>query len=590
MQNTNIVNSTAQAVKRVRLWYGLLLVVVAIFGVRLFYVQIIRYDHYKVAALSDQLKQYEIPASRGNIQAHNGASTLPIVLNQQLFTLYGDPVYIKKPQEVADKIVPIIGGNAAQYLKQLKQKDTRYVILGKKLTNEQQKKIAALKVPGLGTQAQNYRTYPQNSLAAQVLGFVNDEGAGKYGIEQALNAELKGKPGLLKAITDVNGVPLAASKDNIQQAPVEGKDVLLTLDLAMQQQTESVLADAVKSTRASGASAVILDPRDGSIKAMANVPTYDPSKYFNVEDGKLFGNAAVSEPIEIGSIMKPLTTAAAIDQGVIAPSTSYYDPASWLVDGFRITNIEEDGGAGTRNIADVLNLSLNTGATWELMQMGSGKINAKAREAWHSYMVDHYYFGRTTGVEQGFEAEGYVPPPADNDAGINLTYANTTFGQAMTATPVQVAAAYASMVNGGTMYKPHILEGTIDGAGKKIVNKPKVLKQGVVSPKTSAAMLPLMQNVVAKHHFNPDFDYTAYTVGGKTGTAQIAKPGGGYYADKFNGTYAGFVGGDEAQYVIVVFVDKPTNGGYAGTAAAQPVFGKLAHMLINDSYVMPKKQ
>lgn len=585
MQNTN---SLTQAVKRVRVWYGLLLLVVAVFGVRLFYVQIIRYDHYKTAALSDQLKQYEIPAQRGTIRAYNGNQVLPVVLNQQLFTLYADPVYIKKADEVAAKIVPIIGGDVDKYTKMLKTKDTRYVILGKKLTSEQKDKIAKLKYPGLGTQATNYRTYPQSTLAAQVLGFVNDNGEGKYGIEQALNGELKGQPGLLKAITDVNGVPLAASKDNIEQAPKNGKDITLTLDLAMQQQTESILAKAVKDTRATGASALIMDPRTGAIKAMANVPTYDPAKYFDVEDAKVFGNAAVNNPIEVGSIMKPLTTAAALDQGVIQPGTSYYDPGFWKVDDFRITNIEEDGGAGQRNIGDILNLSLNTGATWELMQMGGGSINTKAREAWHNYMADRFQFGKETGIEQGYEDAGYVPPSKDNGAGIDLTYANTTFGQAMTATPIQFGAALSAAVNGGTYFQPHLVDQTKDSAGVVTKTKPKVVKTGVVSPKTSAALIPLMQYVVNKHNFNPGFDQNAYTVGGKTGTAQIAKPGGGYYDDKFNGTYAGFVGGNDIQYVIVVFVDKPTNGGYAGTAAAQPVFGNLAHMLINDSYVMPK--
>lgn len=587
MQNTN---SLTNAVRRVRIWYGLLLLVVGIFGVRLFYVQVIRYDHYKTAALSDQLKEYQIPAARGTILAHSGDSTLPIVLNQQLFILYADPVYIKKPDDVAKKVVSVMGGNATEYAKQFRVKKNRYVVLAHKLTEQQRQKIVALKEPGLGTQAQNYRTYSQGSLASQVLGFVNDNGEGKYGIEQALNNELKGKPGLLKAITDVNGVPLAASKDNIQTAPEQGKNLLLTLDLAMQEQMESILADAVTSTKASGASAVIMDPRTGAVKAMANVPTYDPAKYFEVDDGKLFSNAAVSNPIEIGSSMKSLTTAAALDQGVVTANTSYYDPSSWLVDGFRITNIEEDGGSGTRTLADILNLSLNTGATWELMQMGGGQINSKARTAWHSYMTDHYLFGHETGIEQGYEAGGYVPEAADNGAGIDLTYANTSFGQAMTATPVQLAAAYSSMLNGGTYYQPHLLDQTIDGAGVKTRIKPKVVKQKVVSSKVSLEMIPLLQNVVEHHNFSPKFDQNSYIVGGKTGTAQIAKPGGGYFDNLFNGTYAGFVGGDEAQYVIVVFVDKPTNGGYAGTAAAQPVFGKLAHMLINDSYVIPKRQ
>ena len=583
-------NETIKSVKRVRIWYGLLILVVGIFGLRLFYLQIIHHGYYKSAALSDQLKQYQIPATRGIIKAHNGSTTLPIVLNQQLFTLYADPVYIKHPDQLAAKIIPIIGGDPNKYAQQMRTKNTRYVILAKKLTNDQKKSIAALKSPGLGTQAQNYRTYPQGSLASQLLGFVDNNGHGQYGIEQASDKLLKGLPGELKAITDINGIPLAASKDNTRQAPKNGKDIVLTIDLAMQQQLENILQQGVKSSRASSGSALIIDPYTGAVKAMANYPSYDPSRFSDVSDSKVFQNGTVSNAIEIGSTMKTLTTAAALDQGVIKPETTYYDPASWVVNGFKITNIEEDGGAGTRNLPQLLNLSLNTGATWELMQMGGGKINQKAREAWHDYMANRYMFGKPTGIEQGYEASGYVPDAEDNGAGIDLTYANTAFGQAMTATPIQVAGAISTMLNGGTYYQPRLIDQTVGSDGKPVIAPAKVIKRNAVSSKTSQEIIPLMQYVVQHHNFSPAFDLNSYTVGGKTGTAQIAKPGGGYYDHLFNGTYSGYVGGDKPQYVIVVFVDKPTNGGYAGTAAAQPIFGSLAHMLIDNSYVAPKTQ
>ncbi len=277
------------------------------------------------------------------------------------------------------------------------------------------------------------------------------------------------------------------------------------------------------------------------------------------------------------------------DDGVISPSTTYYDPASWTVDKFKITNIEEDGGAGTRSIADILNLSLNTGATWELMQMGGGSINQKARDTWHDYMANHYRFGKLTGIEQGYEAPGLVPAAKDNGAGINLTYANTAFGQAMTATPVQMAAAMSAVMNGGTYYQPRLVDGTADSSGKETATLPKVVRQGTVSAKVSQEMVPLLQNVIDKHNISPAFDQSRYSVGGKTGTAQIEQ-NGKYLDTVFNGTYLGFVGGDHPQYVISVFMNKPKvgSGAYAGTAAAQPVFVEAARMLISNSYVSAK--
>jgi cell division protein FtsI (penicillin-binding protein 3) len=579
-----------QAVKRVRIWYALLILVLCIFVVRLFYLQVIRYDHYKNAALSDQLKQYQIPASRGIIEAHLGDQVVPLVLNQKLYTLYADPTYIKDVNKTAEAVAVIIGGKSSDYKSTMMTKNTRYAIIAKKLTQAQYDKIKALALPGLGAQEQDYRTYPQGSLAAQTLGFVNNDGLGTYGVEQALNNELKGTPGALKAITDVNGVPLAASGDNTMTQPVAGNNLTLTFDIAMQKQVEAIIAQGIKDAKGETGSAVVMDVHTGAVKAMANYPSYDPSNYANVSDANVFNNASVSSPIEIGSIMKTLTTAAALDQGVIQPNTTYYDPSRWKVDGFNITNIEEDGGAGTRSISDVLNLSLNTGATWELMQMGGGQINHKARSAWYDYMANHYMFGQPTGIEQGYESGGYLPKPEDNGAGIDLTYANTAFGQAMTATTIQVTAAMAAVLNGGTYYQPHIVDQTTAANGKVSMTKPKAVKTNVVSSKVSQDMISLMQYVIQHHTITPPFDQTRYTVGGKTGTAQIAKPNGGYDDNMFNGTYLGFVGGDTPQYVIAIFVNKPKVAGYAGTAAAQPIFANVAHMLINNSYVAPKNQ
>jgi cell division protein FtsI/penicillin-binding protein 2 len=577
--------------QRARLWYAALLFVFGIFIIRLFYLQIIRYDYYNKAAQSSQLKEYEVRPARGTISAHMGDRVVPLVLNQKLYTLYADPTLVKKPDVVAAKLQGVIGGKTADLSRALQTEHTRYVILQKKLTPEQNKRILAFKYPGVGTQEQDYRIYPQGSMAAQLLGFVNDSGTGEYGVEQALNNELTGTPGQLKAITDINGVPLAASSDNLSVAPVPGKDVVLTIDMGMQAQVEQILAREEQELKAQGLSAVIMDPNTGAIKAMANVPTFDPAHYQDVTDPKVFQNAAVTNAIEPGSTMKTLTVSAALDQGIVQPDTTFYDPAHWLIDGFNITDIEEDGGPGTQSIASTLNLSLNTGATWLLMQMGGGEINSKARTAWHDYMVNHFLFGQETGVEQGYESAGYVPSPKNNGAGINLTYANTSFGQAMTATTLQMAGALSSVLNGGTYYQPYLVDQTIDPNGQTTTTKPKAEKHDVVSPKVGQELVPLMEYVV-KEHYLAGYSYLnfddAYAVGGKTGTAQIAKPGGGYYDDEFNGTYVGFVGGDHPQYVIAVYTIQPQVHGYAGSMAGQPIFADLAHMLINNFGVTPK--
>lgn len=581
---------TGSAVHRLRLWYGVLLLVAAVFIIRAFYLQVIRHDHYRKAALSSQLKQYEVPAERGVIEAHDGDQVVPVVLNQKLYTLFADPKYIKNPEEAAGKVATVIGGNVAEYTKQMRA-DSRYAVLAKKLSKEQKDQLDALDVKGLGTRETSYRTYPQGQLAAALLGFVNDEGEGKYGLEEALNGDLKGKPGELKAITDARGVPLVANKDNIVIEPQAGKRVVTTIDVSMQKQLEDILKAGLERAQSKSGDAFIMDPNTGAIKAMATWPTYNPAEFFTVSDASVFTNSAVSAPLEIGSTMKPLTAAAALDQGVVTKDTTYYDPSQYKLDDYTITNIEEDGGAGTRSVADILQLSLNTGATWLLMQMGGGQVNQQARQRWHDYMVNHYQFGKNTTIEQGYESPGTIPDPNEG-YGLNLQYANTSFGQGMSATPLQLGAALSSVINGGTYYKPYLVDGYRTSASTIEFQEPTVVRTDVVKPAVSQTLVELMEYSFTKNHLTYGMKQmpAGYGIGGKTGTAQIAKPGGGYYEDKFNGTFMGFVGGDRPQYVVVVRVNEPKIPGYAGSKAAAPIFSDISMMLINNFNVVPKGQ
>ncbi len=580
-----------KSVLRARLWYVIVMIVFGVVLVRVFYLQVIRHEYYKQAAATGHLKEYEIQANRGVIKAHDGTSVVPIVLDQTLYTIYADPSLVKDHEKVAETLSAVLKGSISSYDAQLRTKDTRYVVLARKVEKAQKEAILKKKYPGIGAQEQQYRTYPNGSLAAQLLGFVDNDGVGEYGVEQYLNKQLAGANGELKAVTDVHGVPLAANTGNILRQPVAGNDVVLTIDVAMQKQLEDILKNGVEHAKGQSGTAVIMDPNTGAIKAMANYPTYDPSNYGNVDDASVFLNAAVSHPVEVGSVMKPLTASAAMDLGAIKPDTTYYDPSHYKVDDFMITNIEEDGGAGTKSIADILNLSLNTGATWMLMRMSGNDdhITKEGRDKWHDYMVNHYMFGKQTGIEQGYEATGSVPDP-DNGYARDLTYANTAFGQAMTATPLQMVAAYSAVLNGGTYYKPRLVDATIAADGTVTNKKPEIVRKDVVGPEISGELQPLMEYVVNHHYFAQRFDQNTYSVGGKTGTAQIANPDGGYFDNEFNGTYMGFVGGNSPQYVIAVSVIKPKIAGYAGSQAAQPIFGDLAHMLLDKFNVTPKTQ
>lgn len=581
---------TSNVISRVRILYTVLIIVLLVFIVRLFYLQVIRHQYYTTQALRAQLKQYKIPAERGIIEAHDGRQTVPIVLNETFYTLYADPVYITNAHGSAKAIHAVIGGEVEAYTLQMEAK-SRYEVLAKRLTKDQKQKIDNLKLKGVGTQAQPYRTYPQGDLAAQLLGFVNDDGQGKYGLEESLDASLKGKPGELKAITDAQGVPLASNKENIKVDPLPGNKVTLTIDISMQRQTEDILKAGLEAAKSGSGSVLILDPRSGAVKAMANFPTYNPTEFYKIEDVNVFNNAAVSSPLEVGSIMKPLTVAAALDKGAVNMQSQYDDPGFYKIDNATVQNVEEVSGPAHRTLAEILTRSLNTGATWALMQMGGGEINEKARATWYDYMTNHYRLGKLTGIEQGYEAAGTIPNPREG-YGLNIQYANTAFGQGMTATPLQMGMALSSIINGGTYYRPHLVESEEDSSGKVTMKNPDALKTGVISDKVSGDIRTLLEAVVARNHLVYGLANipAGFIIGGKTGTAQITKPGGGYYEDRYNGMFYGFVGGDKPEYVIVVRVNEPEIAGYAGSKAAGPIFSKLALMLIQNFGVSPKSQ
>lgn len=592
--DTSDSDGAAHSVVRIRIWYGVLAVIFGVFAVRLFYLQIIKHDAYARQAQSDQTREYEVDADRGTIYAQLGDKTVPLVVNQKLYTIYADPSIIKHPEKVAGDIAPLVGASESDVQKLLQQKDLRYVILKKKVSSDVSKKVLALKYAGVGSQERNYRAYPQGTVASQLLGFVNDDGKGEYGLEQALNKELAGTKGQLKAVTDVNGIPLAANGDNLLTQPVAGQNITLTVDLGMQTQVEQIVKTAQETNKSKKVGAIVMETSTGAVKAMANYPTFDPASYQDVDDASLFQNAVVTEPIEPGSITKVLTAAAALDSGAVTPTSSYYDPGSWLLDGFRVTNIAEDGGPGDHDVADILNMSLNTGATWMLMRMGdsNNKITDKSRQSLYDYFVNRYRLHKETGIEQGYEGTGYMVGPEDEDNGITITYANMAFGQGYSASALQMVSALTAVVNGGTYYQPRLVaeRALADGTVQK--EQSKVLQRNVISKDTSKEMRDLLAYVVEGHKRYPGMTFSDnYQVGGKTGTAEIAKSGGGYHEDLYNGTYMGFVGGDTAQYAIIVYNYEPRSyKGYAGVGTAQPVFAQIAHMLIDNYGVTPKKK
>lgn len=559
-------------------------IVMAVFVVRLFYLQVIMHSYYVELASREQLKQRIIPARRGEIYAMNDGTPVKLVLNQTVYTVFADPKIIEEPEKIIETIERVAGGNAREDLDELlAMEESRYQILATDVTRKQAEMIKEENLVGIGFQEGTQRVYPEGELAGQVLGFVDTEGNGQYGVEGKLNDRLTGEDGLLQAVTDVRNVPLTIGDKNISKPPKHGDDLVLTIDRNVQAYTELALKNGLERTGATKGSAIVMDPYTGAVLAMANLPTYNPAEYGKVKDIAVFNNAVIHVPYEPGSDIKTLTMATGIDQGIVGPNSTFNNTDFIRVGDRTITNATK-GQTGTITFQHALNYSLNTGFVTIAKLLGDGDtITLKARETMYEYFHDRFRLGQPTGIELTGESAGTIILP-DDPNGAAVRYSNMAFGQGMDVTMVQVAAAFSAMINGGTYYQPTVIAGVIDESGELQEEQPKEVAKGVISEATSNTMRDMI--VEARRAFYASNDKPGYRIGGKTGTSQAIKDGK-YVFNETIGTYLGFGGETTPRYVIMVEVSGD-NKVLEGGKHAMPIFTDISNWMIDYLQLQPK--
>lgn len=557
--------------------------VIAGISLRLVQLQVIGHRHYLALARASQSHKYDVPAQRGEIYAMDGDQMSPLVLNQTLDTLYADPKYVTNKSATAGKLAAAVGGSAADY-EHLLGLNTEYVVLAKRLDDSLSKKVKALGLPGVGLQAADYRLYPEGELASQLLGFVNADGHGQYGIEGYFDNALAGKPGLLNATTDVNGIPIATA-NNYLKPPVNGDSYVLTIDRNIQAQAEKYLAAGVQAVGAPSGSVVIIDPSTGAIKAMANYPSYDPNNFTSVKDYSVFSNAVTSGAFEPGSGFKAFTMSAGLDTGKVKPDTTYIDTGSFDVDGYTIRN-SENRAYGSETMGQVIQRSLNTGVMYILRAMGAdiNKVTPSGKQLFYSYLTTHFGFGIKTGVEQADESPGRVNPPSSS----NVNYANMSFGQGLRVTMLQQVQGYAAIANGGTLYQPYLVQEVIHSDNSKTYTKPKVIKDHIISAQTASDVTTMLEGVVDRGTGQAT-KIPGYEIAGKTGTAQVpAADGNGYDPKKNIGSFTGYGPVPDPKFVMMVRINEPKTPGFAESTTV-PVFGQITAWLLRYLAVAPSK-
>jgi cell division protein FtsI (penicillin-binding protein 3) len=524
--------------------------------VRAFWLQGVRAAPLAKLALAQHRETQVLPASRGTLFDRTG---FQLAIGEQATTVYADPRQIADPRRAALAAQTAFGRRlvrASALLPRLSDRSKGFVYVCRKCDPDKAAALAARHVTGLYSYPEERRSYPQGSVAAQVLGYAGIDNRGLAGLELSLDPRLSGKPGTQTVIKTPDGRPIEV----ISATPVrEGKSVTLTIDHTIQAQAETVLRRTMSHWGAKDATAIVLDPRTGDILAMAVEPGYDANAFGSTPSAKQ-RNRAVTDYYEPGSTFKVVTVAGALSSHLVTPQTAFTLPYSLRV-ADRIVHDAEKRGTVRYTVAQILSHSSNIGAITLAEMLGKQRL---------AEWIDKFGFGKPTGIDFPGETAGAVLP-ADKWSG--STIGNVPIGQGVAVTPIQMASAYAAIGNGGVWVQPHLVAGARS-------SKRRMLSAGV-----ARQLVQMLKGVTVEGGTAPLAAIPGYQVAGKTGTAQ--KPeNGSYAAGKYVASFVGMVPASKPRLLVLVAVDEPRGAIWGGVVAA-PAFQEIAQFDLQYLEVPP---
>jgi cell division protein FtsI/penicillin-binding protein 2 len=526
--------------RRIGALFGVFLVLLLLAAARSAWLGTVDGKDLKGRAVAQQVEDVAVAARRGTITDRNGVE---LAVSEDSITVFADPHVVKDPGGTASQLAPFLGRPYQELLTKLSDRTKGFVYLARKLPLSKGTLVQKLKIPGIGTTEEPRRVYPQGTLAGQLLGSVGVDNYGLSGIEQSLESKLHGKDGKRRIVNDALGQPVSIVDSKRAEA---GDDVQLTIDANIQQRVESVLAGVGQTYQPRGATALVLDPRTGAILALSNWPPVDPSK--PGAPTYLTQDRAVQSNYEPGSTFKAFTVAGALEEKLITPSTVFDLPTELHVADRTITDAH-DRGPVTIDVAQILKESSNIGAVKIGQRLGVTRF-----DKW----VRRFGFGGSTGIDLPGEQAGIVLKPSQYSGS---SIGNLPIGQGIAVTPMQMAAGYEAIANGGVIRRPHVIQGDPAPARR------------VISRRTSQQVSQMLEGVLSAGGTAEEAQVAGYTLAGKTGTAEKAIPGG-YSKTDFIASFIGFAPARNPRLLVAVMVDTP-RGNYYGGVVAAPAFEKI---------------
>ncbi|KKR32806.1 MAG: Peptidoglycan glycosyltransferase [Candidatus Falkowbacteria bacterium GW2011_GWF2_39_8] len=610
---------------RINIMIAIIFVLGGLVILKLYDLQIRNYDRYRDMAARQQQVSSKLEPKRGRIFIEDGqegrSDLYPLATNKQFATIFAKPNMITDPQKVAESLYEIINKNLVEneaslivaedkeiaeqneefkkikkeleinrikdekiteYVRILSKQGDPYELIAKKVDDEILSQVKAAKLEGIDYILESGRFYPEKNIGSQILGFVGyvgDSKEGRYGLEGFFNMELAGKIGSVKADRNAVG-DLIIFNDKDYNKAEDGSDLLLTINRSIQFEACKKLSESVLRHGAQGGSVIIMDPKSGAIIAMCSSPDYDPNNYKLTKDINVYNNPVIFNQFEPGSTFKSITMAAALDQGKVAPETTFDDKGFIMVEGWpkpiKNSDYESFGGHGTTDMTTVLVNSLNTGAIYSMEKIGPQVF---------SQYVKKFGFGEKTGIELETESPGNISNISSKKVR-PINAATASFGQGITVTALQMIGSYVAIANGGILMKPYIVKEIVNPNGEKVTTQPKQIRR-VITEKTASLLTGMLVRTVEEGHAKRA-QVPGYYVAGKTGTAQVASSDSKGYGAQTIHSFIGYTPINDPKFVIMTLLNDPKDARFAESTAV-PLFGEIAKFALNF-YQVPQER
>lgn len=539
------------------------LIILSLIGGRLVQLQGLDRTAYAAKAQKQRLHSVALTAPRGPILDRSGQ---PLAETVDARDVYADPSKVVDAADEAGALAPVLGVAATTLADQLRQ-HTTFVYLSRAVTPALARKVMALALPGIGVLPTTKRIYPAGTLASNVVGFANTDGTGLAGLEYSFQKLLAGHDGERTFETGLSGSPIPDGRDVVRPAE-PGRGLALTIQRDIQWKAQQALAAQVKAVHADSGTVIVMNPTNGQLLALAVSPGFDPN-HPTGSPISAFGDPAISEVYEPGSVNKVITMSAALQERLVTPASKFTIPPQLQYAGFTFHDAEVHGTEHL-TLAGILAKSSNIGTIEVARQLGAARLYHYLRA---------FGFGAPTGVKLPGDGTGLLPRLHDWTAS---TLPTASFGQGVSVTALQVASAYATIANGGVRVTPNLITGIVDPDGH-ITPTPTPERHRVVSQRVAKQVRDMLEAVTTNEGTAPLARIPGYRIAGKTGTAQ--RPVNGGYSG-YTASFVGFGPADAPKLLVEVVLQNPRNGHFGGLVAA-PVFHDVMSFALQTLKIPP---